>query len=115
MNPPAPPVIILQQGNQQSRVPEPPAITPKLIEIPGVANAPAMKAQSSAIFILLNGERLETPHYMLTADNLSVTVDRQQRNIPISMLDINATVLANRERGIELRIPASRNEIWLSF
>jgi hypothetical protein len=31
------------------------------------------------------------------------------------MLDIDATVTANRERGIDLRIPADRNEISLSF
>jgi hypothetical protein len=31
------------------------------------------------------------------------------------MLDIEATVSANHQRGIELRIPADRNEISLSF
>ena len=67
------------------------------------------------MFILTNGERFEAQRYLLTRDNLYVTVDRQQRTIPLSMLDINATVAADRERGISLRIPADRNEISLSF
>ncbi len=52
---------------------------------------------------------------MLTASNLSVRIDRQQRTVPLDMLDINATITANREQGIDLRIPADRNEISLSF
>jgi len=31
------------------------------------------------------------------------------------VLDINATIAANQTRGIDLRIPESRNEISLSF
>ena len=38
-----------------------------------------------------------------------------QRTIPLDMLDINATIAANREREVDLRIPADRNEISLSF
>jgi hypothetical protein len=41
--------------------------------------------------------------------------DRQQRTVPLDMLDINATIAANHEHGIDLRIPADRNEISLSF
>jgi hypothetical protein len=46
---------------------------------------------------------------------LSFSVDRQQRVVPFDMLDIDATVSANHERGIDLRIPVDRNEISLSF
>ena len=67
------------------------------------------------MFILTNGERLEAERYLLTHDNLYVTIDHQQRTIPLAMLDLNATVAADHERGIDLRIPADRNEISLSF
>jgi hypothetical protein len=52
---------------------------------------------------------------VLTASALSVGVDRHERTIPVDMLDIDATVAANRERGIDLRVPADRNEIFLTF
>ncbi|PSH04302.1 MAG: hypothetical protein CXZ00_08050 [Acidobacteria bacterium] len=111
---PPPPVIVLSNGERQSRVPEIPAASPKLIEVPGAANTSTLKAQT-AVFILRDGQRLEAASYMLTSNSLRVTVDREQRVIPISELDLNATVAANRERGIQLRIPAAPNEISLSF
>jgi hypothetical protein len=46
---------------------------------------------------------------------LSVSLDRQQRTVARDLLDIDATITANHERGIDLRIPADRNEISLSF
>jgi hypothetical protein len=58
---------------------------------------------------------VETRRFLLTASVLSFSVDRQQRVVPIDMLDIDATVSANHERGIDLRIPVYRNEISLSF
>ena len=67
------------------------------------------------IFILANGERLETRRFLLTASNLSFSIGRQQRTIPLDRLDLDATIAANHERGIDLRIPADRNEISLSF
>lgn len=53
--------------------------------------------------------------FLLTASVLSFNVDRQQRVVPFDMLDIEATISANHERGIDLRIPADQNEISLSF
>ena len=67
------------------------------------------------IFILANGERLETRRYVLTVSRLSVNIERRQRTLPLDMLDIDATIAANRERGIDLQIPIDRTEISLSF
>ncbi len=78
-------------------------------------NSAASKPLPPAMFILRNGERLEARRYLLTHDNLSFTVDRRQRTIPLAMVDIDATVAANRERGIDLRIPADRSEISVGF
>jgi len=97
-----------------SRIPEP---LPKsqFIEIPSAANAPAPKMPAPAVFILTSGERLEAQRFLLSASLLSVSIDREQRNVPLAMVDIHATLSANHERGIDLRIPDDRNEISLSF
>jgi hypothetical protein len=94
--------------------PEPPVPKGQVIEIPGGAST-AAKVLPPTIFILANGERLETRRFVLTATLLSINIDRQRRTVPLNMLDINATVSANHERGIDLRVPDDRNEISVSF
>ncbi len=44
-----------------------------------------------------------------------MNIDRHERVIPLELIEIDASVIANHERGIELRIPADNNEISLSF
>jgi hypothetical protein len=88
---------------------------PQLIEIPSIEHSTAAQKALPTISVLANGERLETERFVLTASKLSVTVDRHERTIPADMLDINATIAANRERQINLSIPVDRNEISLSF
>jgi hypothetical protein len=115
----APPLVILRPDERPSREPEPPAAKPLVIEvpaeIPGAANSRETKILPPTIFILEDGERVETRRFLLTASVLSFSVDRQQRVVPFDMLDIDATLSANHERGIDLRIPVDRNEISLSF
>jgi hypothetical protein len=98
-------------------IPRTPESLPKsqFIEIPSAANAAAPKMPPPAVFILASGERLEARRFVLSASLLSVSIDRQQRNVPLAMLDLQATISANHERGIDLRIPDDRNEISLSF
>jgi hypothetical protein len=107
-NAPAPPVVI-------SQTPEPPVPKAQVIEIPGAANPTPARMLPLTVFILANGERLETRRYVLTASHLSVNIERRQRTVPLDMLDIDATIAANRERGIDLQIPTDRTEISLSF
>ena len=98
------------------RAPEPPIPNAQVIEVPAFANSNTPKVlPPPAIFILANGERLESRRFVLTASLLSVSIDREHRNLPLAALDLNATVAANRERGIDLRIPDDRNEISLGF
>ena len=52
---------------------------------------------------------------MLTASSLSATVQHSQRTIPLEMLDLQATLAANRERGLDLRIPENRSEVSVRF
>jgi len=103
----APPLLI-------PRAAAPRLSTPQVIEIPSVSNSPA-KELPPAVFILASGERLEARRFVLTASNLSVSIDHRQRNVPLDLLDLDATLAANHGRGIDLRIPDDRNEISLSF
>jgi hypothetical protein len=98
-------------------IPEPQRIpsAPKMMEIPGAAKAEASKPLPPAVFILSSGERIESRQYLLTADRVQLTVNRQLRSMPLQSLDLSATLAANRQRGLELRIPAGGSEISLGF
>jgi hypothetical protein len=111
---PTSPLVIVQQDKSQQARSAPPA-KPQVIEIPSQASSVAATSVPAAIFILTSGQQLEARRYTLTGDSLYLTVDRQQRSVPISMLDVNATVAADRARGIDLRIPADRNEVFVGF
>ncbi len=99
--------------------PERTSTAAELIEIPAAPSAKPAGPQPPAVFVLTSGERLEARRFLLTSTSLSVSINRSQRLvplvIPIQALDLDATVAANRERGIQLQIPADRNEISLSF
>lgn len=95
--------------------PERPPADPQMIELPHATGQISPEPPPAALFILTSGERLETQRFVLTTNDLSVTVNRMERRIPISSVDLDATLAANRERGVNLQIPADRNEISLSF
>jgi len=111
----APPVFLAQSEEGRLRTPAIPAAKPQLIEIPRSAPSAPVKPVPPTVFILKNGERLEAPRYVFTASKLSLNTGRQQRIIAFDMLDVNATVRANRERGLDLQIPSDRSEISLSY
>ena len=67
------------------------------------------------MFVLSTGEWLESRYYLLTANSLQIQVGRQQRTVPLSAVDVDATLSANHERGIELTIPQDHSSIFLSF
>lgn len=67
-----------------------------------------------AVFILSSGERLESTHYLVSSDSVQVEVGDKQRTIPLSALNVDATVTANRARGIDLKIP-TKGQIMLGF
>ncbi len=108
----APPQVIVQRVREERPAkPVPPA---QVINIPSTSSA-VPKALPPTVFILTSGERLESERFVLTANSLSVNVHRSLRTIPLDMLDLDATVAANRDRGIDLRIPNDHNEISLRF
>src|SRR5438477_3460359 len=102
--------LVRVHDESSMREPERP-LPAQVIEIPNVSKSRENRPLPPTIFVLTTGEKLETQRYLLTASSLSVTVQRSQRTIPIQMLDYDATVAANRDRGVDVRIPNDRNEI----
>jgi hypothetical protein len=109
----SPQVIVVEK--EDARPPAPPPEPPKLIEVPSPKEAPVAKLLPATLFVLKDGERLESRHYLLTVESLQIEVGRQQRTIPISTLDLDATIAGNHERGIEVTIPQDRNAVFLGF
>ena len=112
-SPQTPYVIVMQSPQQQA--PSAPPQSPKLVEIPQDKDAPSNTAPVSAVFILSNGDRLESLRYFLTVNSLSVQQGQTERTIPLSAVNVDATIAANRERGIDLNIPRDRTQISLGF
>ena len=110
-NAPAP-VVVMQSSQPAPYVPAP---SPKLVEVPQDGPATAAKNLPPALFVLSSGEKIETDRYMLSAKSLSVDVGRQQRTIPMSDVNIDATLAANHQRGLNLTIPRDSNSIVLGF
>jgi hypothetical protein len=105
------PTQVVYASPERERLPA----TAQVIEIPSAADSKQVKPSAPTMFVLIDGERLETQRFMLTVSSLSVNIGRRERVIPLEAVDLDATTAANRERGINLQIPADRNEILLSF
>jgi len=101
----------------QIAAPEPQRIptAPKMTEIPATAKTETSRRMPAAVFVLTSGERIESRHYLLTAESVQLTVERKRRRIAIEALDLRATLAANRERGLDLQIPAGGSEVVLGF
>ncbi len=76
---------------------------------------PSAVASPAAIFILANGDRLESGEYTLTAESVQVVQNGVHRTIPISAVNVPATLAANKQRGIDLKIPANKSQMVLAF
>jgi hypothetical protein len=113
LEPPAPPMLM----PPPPAPPEPQRIpsNPKMMEVPGAKAEAAAKPLPPAVFILSNGERIESRQYLITSERVQLTVDRHERSIPLDQLDLKATTAADRERGIDLRIPVNSSEVSLGF
>ena len=103
-------------GDQRSSLPKTTSPSAaKLIEVPGGPSAALAKPLPPAVFILRNGERLEAHKYTITSDSVRVDAQGQERTIPLTALDVKATIAANHKRSIELKIPTNLSEISLGF
>ena len=90
-------------------------ISPKIIEVQGGPSAQPAKPRPPSVFLLKNGEKLEARRYTITGGSLHITADGKPRVIPLTELDLKATLAANHERGVNLKIPANPNEVVMGF
>ena len=104
------PMVVVRE-----KQPAAPAQSPKLVEIPLPNDASPVKPVPPALFVLTSGEKLESRRYVLSANSLQVDIDRKQRTIPISQLNIDATIAANQQRGIDISFPQDRSSLFLGF
>jgi hypothetical protein len=96
--------------------PPPPPPNPKMVEVPMARHEKPGKPVPPAVFVLKSGERIEARQYTVTAKDVQfLSENREQRLIPVTSLDIEETESVNRERGLNLLIPVSGNEISLGF
>lgn len=72
-------------------------------------------APPAAIFVLSNGDRLESSDYLLTSDSVQLVQNSLHRTIPIKAINVQATVAVNKQRGLDLKIPTSKSQMVLSF
>jgi hypothetical protein len=105
------PVVVM--ASQQPAAP--PAVSPKLVEIPLSKDGAATRQKAPALFVLTSGERLEGYRYVLTSDSLRVEVGGKQLTIPVTALNVPATIAANQERGIDMMIPQDHSSLFLGF
>jgi hypothetical protein len=68
-----------------------------------------------AVFILSNGQKVESGDYFITMDSVSLQEDGKERVIPLSSLNVSATVAANHDRGLDLKFPDNKAQITISF
>jgi len=107
----APPVIEYREPAR----PAPPPESPKLIEVPLSKEAVTPKPQLPTVFVLRDGENLESHEYLLSASSLRIDLSGEQRTIPLNSVNIDATLAANHERGIDLAFPRNNGTIFLGF
>jgi len=109
----------VQAGNRRApaspSAPQATDVHPKLVNVPPTHSAALAQPIPKTVFVFTDGEQLEAENYTLYSSFLHVTAEGQDRSIPISALDLKKTIAVNRERGINLKIPTSSNEVFLAF
>jgi hypothetical protein len=106
--------VVVVEYREPTR-PTPPREGPKVTEVTTSKEASPGKPQAPTVFVLTDGEKLESHEYLLTASSLRIDVGRQRRIIPVRQLNIDASLAANHERGIELTFPRNSGTIFLGF
>ena len=87
----------------------------KVIDIPPDKDSHPGQPLPKAVFVLTNGERVETDRYTMDTKYIHVALEDGERIIATSAVDVQATESANHARGIDLKIPTSKSEVFVSF
>lgn len=95
--------------------PPPKPAEPRIINVSFPENAPRQSVPP-AVFVLKDGKRIEASRYVLTSDKLWVQrIGEPRQAIPVSELNVQATTNANQERGLALKVPSTRGEVFMGF
>jgi len=87
----------------------------KVIDIPPDKDSHPGQPLPKAVFVLTNGEQLESDRYTMDTQYVHVALEGEERVIPLSAVDVQATESANRARGVDLKIPTSKSEVFVAF
>jgi hypothetical protein len=133
--PPAAPLLLEKQNGQWVRVPTgnelPVASQPVTTESttavptrPGFVELPQAAAPATplppAVIVYRDGHTEEVAKYMIQGTDLYTSSDYYStgawtRKIPLSQLDIPASLRLNKERGTKFNLPSSPNEVVIRF
>ena len=89
--------------------------SPQMTIVSGGRSFLPTKPIPKTIFILSNGEQLESDHYVIGGGFVDVTVAGDQRHIALAELDTKKTMALNHAHGVDLKLPTSKNEVFLGF
>jgi hypothetical protein len=81
----------------------------------GPMTGSAAKPAPPALFVFSDGKQLESSHYVLTAQNVIIQDGPKAQTIPLTAIDREATVTANRKRGLDLKFPDGSSQMTISF
>lgn len=93
--------------------------TVKIIEVPGVRTRPSTTwppaPSPKTLFILTDGTRIEADQYTIDPTTVQLVVGNEHRRLPLNAIDTQATIAANRSRGVEIQFPKRENEVFVTF
>lgn len=75
---------------------------------PPAAQYPAKQPIAATILVFRDHRQVEVENYAIMGDTLYEFAQHWTRRIPLSDLDIPATVKLNEQRGVEFRVPSSK-------
>jgi hypothetical protein len=105
------PVVEYREPARPAAPPE----SPKVTEVTLSKEVAPAKPLPPTVFVLSDGEKVESRDYLLTASSLRIEVGRARRITSVNQLNIDATLAANHERGIELTFPRNSGTVVLGF
>jgi thiol-disulfide isomerase/thioredoxin len=88
---------------------------PQWTYVSGGQSSLPKKPLPKTIFVLTNGEQLESDHYVIGGGFVDATVAGEQRHIALASLDTRKTITLNHQHGVDLTLPTNKNEVFLGF
>jgi hypothetical protein len=86
--------------------PAPAAQAPAVQDQSAAAGQPS-QPQPASLLVFRDGHQLEVQNYAIVGDTLFDFTPGHARKVPLSQLDLNATVKANDDRGLDFAVPVS--------